>query len=108
MSDFSWICLRIQTLEQLKGTSDQSITAPKSYAAATDWCADADDWGDGNANVAEENGNLISSVEKNSDEEEESCSLEESIRTGFGSLTCDDKNANLGTETQGGSCFLSC
>lgn len=94
---YSWVCLRIQTLEQVEDISSQSIASPKT----TDWCADADDWGDGNANLAEENGNIISNLERISDEEEESCSLEESIRAGFGNLTCDDKNANTGAETQG-------
>lgn len=40
---------------------------------------------------------MISNVEKISDEEEESCSLE----AGFGNLNFDDKNANPGTEIQG-------
>lgn len=100
----SWVCLRTQTLEKLDdSTSSETVTVQKSYAAsATDWCADADDWGDGNDNVSEENGNLINSignVEKISDEEEESCSLE----AGFGNLNFDDKNANPGTEIQGES-----
>lgn len=68
---------------------------------ATDWCTDADDWGDGNANIGdEENGNLIN-TEIMSDEDEESCSLEDLIRVGFGNLNFDDKNANSGLETQG-------
>lgn len=51
--------------------------------------------------MSEENGNLINSsnVEKISDEEEESCSLE----AGFGNLNFDDKNANPGMEIQGES-----
>lgn len=99
---FSWICLRIQTLEKLEDVTSETVL-PSYTPSATDWCADADDWGDGNANIGEENGNLVNSGgEKISDEEEESCSLEESIRTGFGNLNFDDKNANTETETQGG------
>lgn len=100
LSVFSWVCFRAQTLEQFEHDTE-SISVQKSYTSATNWCAEADDWGDGNANVGEENGNLVASGEKISDEEEESCSLEESVRAGFGNLNFDDKNANPGTETQG-------
>lgn len=95
----SWVCLRVQTVEQKDDAS--SVSTAFLNSAATDWCADADDWGDGNANISEENGNIVSNVERISDEEEESCSLEESIRAGFGSLTFGDRNANPDAETQG-------
>ncbi|KAG5885188.1 hypothetical protein JTB14_036495 [Gonioctena quinquepunctata] len=47
------------------------------------------------------NGNVINNVERVSDEDEESCSLEDSLRSGFGNLTVDDRNANTGA--QGGA-----
>lgn len=76
---------------------DTTATVPKS--SATDWCADADDWDDdNNANFNEENGNVISNIEKVSDEDEESCSLEDSLRSGFGNLSVDDRNANKGAQ----------
>lgn len=35
-------------------------------------------------------------MERLSDEDDESCSLEDSIRAGLGNLTVDDRNANKG------------
>ncbi|CAG9853972.1 unnamed protein product [Phyllotreta striolata] len=97
----SWICLRVQSQEKITDKSEETSGAQKTNA--TDWCADADDWDDeNNANLNEENGNLISNMEKVSDEdEEESCSLEDSLRSGFGNLSVDDRNANKGA--QGGA-----
>ncbi|XP_063911755.1 programmed cell death protein 2-like [Zophobas morio] len=90
----SWICVRVQSQEKI--IEHEEATAVASKASVTDWCADADDWDDNNANMNEENGNLINNIERVSDEDDESCSLEESIRTGLGNLTVDDRNANNG------------
>ncbi|KAJ8933396.1 hypothetical protein NQ314_014036 [Rhamnusium bicolor] len=80
----------------IDGPEDTTAVATKTNV--TDWCVDADDWDDNNANFNEENGNIINNIvmERVSDEDEESCSLEDSIRSGFGSLTIDDRNANNG------------
>ncbi|KAF5275867.1 hypothetical protein FQR65_LT04106 [Abscondita terminalis] len=99
----SWACIRIQSLEQ----ETEKINLPTINHPNIDvneWCQGADDWDDDN-NVVEENGNLIGGIERVSDEDEESCSTEESIRTGIGNLTVDDRNANLGSfaEAQGGA-----
>lgn len=93
--NFSWLCVRIQTQEKLIENEEQASVASKT--TVMEWCQDADDWDDdNNANISEENGNLINNVEKLSDEDDESCSLEESIRAGLGNLTVDDRNANNG------------
>jgi hypothetical protein len=91
---FSWICIRVQSQEKIIEHEEQAAVA--SNTSVTDWCADADDWDDNNANIKEENGNMINNVERVSDEDDESCSFEESIRTGLGNLTVDDRNANNG------------
>lgn len=91
---FSWICIRVQSQEKIIEHEEQAAVASKT--SVTDWCADADDWDDNNANINEENGNMINNVERVSDEDDESCSFEESIRTGLGNLTVDDRNANNG------------
>lgn len=97
------MCLRVQTLEQLGQTSEFPNTS-KTTNKATDWCEDADDWGDSNnSNLNEENGNVICNIEKGSDEEEESCSFEDSFPSGFGNLSIDDKNANNGTADKQGN-----
>ncbi|KAJ3627162.1 hypothetical protein MTP99_014561 [Tenebrio molitor] len=90
----SWICIRVQSQEKIIEHEEQAAVA--SNTSVTDWCADADDWDDNNANIKEENGNMINNVERVSDEDDESCSFEESIRTGLGNLTVDDRNANNG------------
>ncbi|RZC33517.1 programmed cell death protein 2-like, partial [Asbolus verrucosus] len=89
-----WVCVRVQSQEKI--IEHEETTAVTSKSSVTDWCADADDWDDNNANMNEENGNLINNVERVSDEDDESCSFEESIRTGLGNLTVDDRNANNG------------
>lgn len=99
----SWTCIRVQSLEQ----ETEKINLPTINHSNTDvneWCQGADDWDDDN-NVVEENGNLVGGIERISDEDEESCSTEESIRTGLGNLTVDDRNANMGNfaEAQGGA-----
>ncbi|KYB29229.1 programmed cell death protein 2-like [Tribolium castaneum] len=91
----SWICIRVQSQEKLIEHEEPSA-AVTSKTSVTDWCADADDWDDNNANMNEENGNLINNIERVSDEDDESCSFEESVRTGLGNLTVDDRNANNG------------
>lgn len=87
--------MRIQTLEKV---AEQNVFVTKSNASVTDWCNDADDWDDGdefNANVQEENGNLVNNA-KMSDEDEESCSFDDSLRQCMGKLTVDEQNANMG------------
>lgn len=66
----------------------------------TEWCQDADDWDDNNANITEENGNVINPPVA-SDDEDESCSYEEQIRAGIGHMTVDERNANTGADIQG-------
>lgn len=84
-------------MSQLATGSD--LTKVKS--SATDWCQEADDWNDDNANFNEQNGNVIN-AERVSDEEDESISFEESVRSGIGKMTVDDQNANTGYgEAQG-------
>lgn len=90
------MCLRSQILEQ---HSDIANVSTNNTLTTTDWCQDADDWDDNNANINEENGNLINPVLQEqhlSDDEEESCSFEEVVRSGLGHLTVDDRNANTG------------
>lgn len=91
----SWTCLRVQTIEK---TTEQENALLNNTSLATDWCKDADNWDDAsddlNANLNEENGNLIN--EKVSDEDDESCSFDDSLRQCMGNLTVDDQNANMG------------
>lgn len=112
---FSWCCIRVQTLESVNSIYEAPTSTPKPFSnVTTDWCPDADDWEDkSNANVNEENGNLIGSGEKVSDEDDESYSFEDSVRAGLEMLTVDDRNANTGgtPEAQGSCCrirFNSC
>lgn len=103
-SYFSWCCVRIQTVESVNNIYQAPTSVTKSISNATDWCQDADDWDDkSNANINEENGNLINIGEKVSDEDDESCSFEESVCISLGTLSVDDKNANMGgsPEAQG-------
>lgn len=88
----SWICLRGQVLEQQN--TDVTVSNNTPAANVTDWCQDADDWDDNNANNNEENGNLINPAPEHLSEDEESCSFEEVVRSGLGNLTVDDRNAN--------------
>lgn len=85
-------------MEQMQTTETQ---ATKIKGSASDWCPDADDWDDANANVTEENGNVIG-VEKTSDDDE-SCSMDDSMSSGLMNLSIDDTNANSGAagDTQG-------
>ncbi|XP_045467473.1 programmed cell death protein 2-like [Harmonia axyridis] len=93
----SWTCLRIQSQESIPDESTQFVSKTNSM----NWCNDADDWGDDkNANENEENGNIISS-ERISDEDEESFSFDDSVRSIFENLSVDDRNANIGA--QGGA-----
>ncbi|KAL3276649.1 hypothetical protein HHI36_012021 [Cryptolaemus montrouzieri] len=93
----SWTCLRVQTQEPVAEEASQYV----AKANTINWCVEADDWDDdNNANDNEENGNIINS-ERISDEDDESFSLDESIRCTFENLTVDDKNANIGA--QGGA-----
>ncbi|KAF5295963.1 hypothetical protein FQA39_LY12735 [Lamprigera yunnana] len=90
----SWTCIRIQSLEQ----ETEKINLQTIHHSTTDfkdWCHGADEWDDDDNKLVEENGNLLGGVERTSDEDEESCSTEESVRTGLGNLTVDDQNANL-------------
>lgn len=90
-------------MEQVAESIDTSSTT-KPQLSVKDWCQDAEEWDDdNNANFNEENGNVVSGVERISDEDDESCSIEESIRMGLGNLTVDDRNANMGivAEAQG-------
>lgn len=96
----SWTCLRIQTLEQ----ETEKIPTVTQTIDTNDWCQGADDWDEDN-NAIEENGNLIVGGERISDEDDESCSMEDSICSGFGHLMADDRNANMGNfvDAQGGA-----
>lgn len=100
---FSWLCLRNQILDQKNDTAIASVATNSNVLSATDWCQDADDWDDNNANINEENGNVINPchVEQASDDEDESCSFEEQIRLGMGHLTVDERNANTGADMEG-------
>nr|XP_022904214.1 programmed cell death protein 2-like [Onthophagus taurus] len=94
----SWCCLRAQTTE---GKNAETFT--KQLNPVSDWCQDADNWDDEcNANLGEENGNLIGA--KASDEDEDESFSYEDDHLGFGGLTIDDRNANFGlSEAQGGA-----
>lgn len=79
------------------------MTTKLNDLSVSDWCQDADDWDDdNNANINEENGNVIniSQIGQPSDDDD-SCSFEEQIRVGIGHLTFDDKNANTGADVEG-------
>lgn len=94
----SWMCVRIQTLEKLM--EEEKVLSCKPNTSVTDWCNDADDWNDDddefNANMPEENGNLINSGKLSEEDEEESCSFDDSLRQCMGNLNVDDQNANMG------------
>ncbi|XP_044756060.1 programmed cell death protein 2-like [Coccinella septempunctata] len=93
----SWTCFRVQTQETSPEESTQFVPKINSL----NWCNDADDWGDdNNANANEENGNIIN-AERISDEDDESYSFDDSVRSVFENLTVDDRNANVGA--QGGA-----
>lgn len=88
------MCIRVQNLDEQTDTTNNSLT---TKSTTTEWCSNADNWDDDDDNsttFTEENGNL---VEKGS-EDEESCSLEDSIRCSFGALRVDDRNANSGDQ----------
>ncbi|XP_018331420.1 programmed cell death protein 2-like [Agrilus planipennis] len=92
----SWDCVRVQTTDQLGETSHEPQSNFKCTSFnVTDWFHDADDWGDANSNGNEENGNFVGNFEKISDEDDESCSTEESLRAAFGNMIVDDRNANI-------------
>lgn len=78
--------------------TDVTVSNNTPAANVTDWCQDADDWDDNNANNNEENGNLINPAPEHLSEDEESCSFEEVVRSGLGNLTVDDRNANKGAK----------
>lgn len=92
--------MRVQSLEKVSEQFPGGNNAVPVPVAATDWCKDADDWDedddDFNANLTEENGNLINNKMSDEEEEEESCSYDDSLRQCLGNLTVDDQNANLG------------
>lgn len=87
------MCIRVQNLDEQTDTTNNSLT---TKSTTTEWCSNADNWDDddNSTTFTEENGNL---VEKGS-EDEESCSLEDSIRCSFGALRVDDRNANSGDQ----------
>lgn len=92
--NYSWTCFRVQSQE----TTAAEETTFVSKTNSINWCNDADDWGeDNNANENEENGNIINS-ERISDEDDESCSFDDSVRSVFENLTVDDRNANVGAQ----------
>lgn len=86
----------MQILEKNNTAEDVAL---KPKIGATVWCDKADEWSDDNTSN-EENGNMIKNAEKVSDEDEESCSLEDSIHRGFAHMTFhdSDKNANKGSQ----------
>lgn len=88
--------MRLQSQEKIFDSIEETTTVA-TKTGTIDWCTGANDWDDdNNANVNEENGNVINNLEKVSDEDEESCSLEDSLRSGFGNMNIDDRNANNG------------
>ncbi|XP_065170994.1 programmed cell death protein 2-like [Atheta coriaria] len=97
----SWICLRAQHLDPSASTATTTSAVEAKVLKTTDWCADADDWDDDNSNF-EENGNVVNK----SDDDDESASLDDSIRMGLEQMGVDDndKNANAClAEAQGGA-----
>lgn len=71
--------------------------ACKQTKGAEEWCQGADNWDDdNNCNPQEDNGNL-NNPEKMSDDDE-TCSLEDSITVGIGNIAVDDPNANTGLD----------
>lgn len=92
----SWVCIRSQILE-VKGDHDGPET--ENSLTTTDWCCDADDWGDdNNVNNNEENGNVIRASEtcsgRLSDDEDETESYEDDVRVQLGQLNVNECNAN--------------
>lgn len=87
----------MQAIENTLDSISTSETTNTLSTSATEWCQEADDWDDdNNVNINEENGNIVNNIERISDEDDESCSFEESIRMGLGNLSVDDRNANKG------------
>lgn len=117
--------MRSQCLEP-SAINTTNVTTPTSSKGitATEWIKDANDWGDGDDmddeddlenfnNISEENGNVITITtggaggqpsKSDLDDEDESCSMEDSLRLGLEELYVDSKNANNGkllAEAQG-------
>lgn len=103
----SWTCIRSQILDESYQPTSTCETSTSKGITATEWVQDADDWGDdgANDNMNEENGNLIDGLgvdlrsggeKSDMDDEDESCSMEDSLRAGLEELYVDNKNANNG------------
>lgn len=112
----SWTCLRVQHKNTENSEAKEQEEACK--LKSTNWCLEADDWGndDNNFNLGtsesdfqkdflnnrelfadEQNCNIFSNNDKVS-EDEESSSFEDSVMSGLGSLSIDERNANNGAQ----------
>ncbi|KAL0832066.1 hypothetical protein ABMA28_001556 [Loxostege sticticalis] len=100
----SWLCLRSQILDSATTQSSTIVAIPKSDSNLT-WCNGADEW-DENDNGDTANGNFMNvdnapspnhAMQRNSDEDEESNSLElETVEQALGNLQVfDAHNANM-------------
>jgi pre-rRNA-processing protein TSR4 len=88
---YSWVCIRSQILETDSNTSAATVNT----LSTSEWCADADEWGDDNGNNNEENGNVIGRIESYfSDEEDETEDYEDDVGVQLGKLSVDERNAN--------------
>lgn len=87
--------MRIQIQEQISNISKDAIVLPLN-TNATDWCADAEDWGEN-----EENGNVVNNSEMVPDAEEESCSIDDSLQLSFEHINVDDETENGNKGAQG-------
>ncbi|XP_076259568.1 programmed cell death 2 like trus [Rhynchophorus ferrugineus] len=92
----SWKCFCLQIEDNTTKQIESSVSSSFKLET-TDWCTDADDWGDdNNANFPEENCNIINNGNGKESDDEESGSLDDSLRSNLGNLCIDDRNANNG------------
>ncbi|XP_063827398.1 programmed cell death protein 2-like [Ostrinia nubilalis] len=100
----SWLCLRSQILDSASSQPSTIVAMPKSESNLT-WCNGADEW-DENDNGDSANGNVMNvdnapspnnAMQRNSDEDEESNSIElETVEQALGNLQVfDAHNANM-------------
>jgi pre-rRNA-processing protein TSR4 len=76
-------------------TDSKTSATTVNTLSTSEWCADADEWGDDNGNNSEENGNVIGRIESYfSDEEDETEDYEDDVRVQLGNLSVDERNAN--------------
>lgn len=104
-----WICLRTQILDTSECDGQGKVAKSKKPAASEkkmSWCSGADDWSDDgdDSNQSESNGNVIQMDNfRQSDDEDESNSMENDLVCALDSMGVDDRNANSGPQGTSGA-----